>query len=106
MEINPPINVGVRGNNGGAILRDRHGNIYLGHTGSITIVGHEGGSKSNFWHKYEKLCGRKNIVSVSTLGKSDGRKVVLLGRVDKPDLKRKVSEFVRTVAEIKNKGTS
>ena len=102
VEINPPINVGIKGNNGGALLLDRNGNIHLGHTGSITIVGHEGGSKSNFWHKYEKLCGREDIVTVSTSGMSDGRKVVLLGRIDKPELKRKVSEFVRTVAEIKS----
>ena len=102
VEINPPLNIGVKGNNGGALLRDRHGNIYLGHTGNITIVGYVGRSKSNFWHKYETLCGIEDIVTVSTSGKSDGRKVVLLGRVDKPDLKRKISEFVRTVAEIKS----
>lgn len=102
VEINPPINVGVKGNNGGALLLDGRGNIYLGHTGSITIIGYEGESKSNFWHKYEKLCGREDIITVSTSGKSNGRKVVLLGRVDKPDLKRKVSDFVRTVAEIKS----
>lgn len=102
VEINPPLHVGVKGNNGGALLRDRHGNIYLGHTGSITIVGHDGGSKSNFWDKYEKLCGGEDIMTISTSGKSNGRKIVLLGRVDKPDLKRKVSDFVRTVAKIKS----
>ena len=77
VEINPPIKVGVRGNNGGALLRDRQGNIYWGHTGSITIISHKGGSKSNFWDKYEKLCGRENIITVSPSGKSDGREVIL-----------------------------
>ena len=100
VEINPPIKVGVGGNYGGALLRDRQGNIYLGHTGSITTISHKGKSKPNFWKKYEKLCGRENIVTVYPPGKSD-REVILLGRVDNPDLRQKVFEFVHAIAKIK-----
>ena len=105
VEINPPIQkeIGVGGNNGGVFLNDRQGNTYVGHTGSISIAStnYKDKSKSHFLAEYEKLCGRESIVAICLPGKPK-RKVILLGRVDEPDLIQKVSKFVKRVAEFKS----
>ena len=93
VEINPPLKseVGFGGKNGGALLCDEQGNIYLGHTGQINGV-------RDFLDQYRKQTSQGNIVTVKR-----SREIILLGRIDSFDLNRKVSEFVRSTATIKHK---
>ena len=95
VEINPPLKskVGVGGKNGGALFCDTQGNRYLGHTGKINKV-------PDFLNQYMKQTGQGNIATVKCSKKII--KIILLGRIDSFDLKRKVSEFIRAVEKIKS----
>jgi hypothetical protein len=94
VEINPPLQ-GINRKVAGAFVLDSEGHIYLAHSGRIG-GGKKGIGKSTFVTSYRH--GNWQHVSWP-----DGSRkpMVILGRLDTPDLPTQIGNFVRAVARFK-----
>jgi hypothetical protein len=84
---------------GGAFLRDRTGRYYLCHNGALT-KGHSSLGRARFIAQFED-----DLTSVEWHDGSTSTFAVL-GRLDEPQLLRKLSRFIHQVAEFKSGGSS
>ena len=93
VEINPP-HRGTNGRVAGAFVRGPDGHIYVAHSGKVG-GGRKGISKAEFSHFY-RGGNWHGVVSGST-----SREMIILGRVDRPNLVNAISHFTHEVARFK-----
>ncbi|MBC8040084.1 MAG: hypothetical protein H7Y06_06050 [Opitutaceae bacterium] len=95
-EINPPKS-GLNLKCAGLFVRDTGGDgaVYFAHTGKIG-GGRKGISAAHFWRNYQATGTLVNLP-----GRPQPKPVVLIGRVDSPELPFQIAAFVREVARIK-----
>jgi len=94
VEVNPPTS-GIDRRCAGAFVRDDDGVVHLAHNGRIG-GGRFGIGKAAFWEHYQ---GQPATVRWGTRG--DVSQMVVIGRVDSPELLPALAAFVREVDRIK-----
>ena len=104
LEVNPQPMGCLNLNYGGVFLTTGSGgDIYVGHTGRITIHHRkERQTRERFMAEYEARRPRLPIVEVFRKNQQDNVRVVLIGRIAEPTFKSKLFGFVKDVKTIKN----
>ena len=104
LEINPPPAGGLNLNYGGGFLTTGSGgDIYVGHTGRITIHHRkERLTRERFIAEYEARPSHLPIIEVFRKSQQDYVTVILIGRIAEATFKNKLFGFVRDVKTIKN----
>jgi hypothetical protein len=95
-EVNPPRN-GVNRRCGGVLVRDSKGNILLGHRGKVG-GGQTGIGKTAFWKDYK---GDKSRIRWAKGRKRGEDEVIILGRIDSPDILVSLAKFLLKVHSFK-----
>ncbi|MBI1904384.1 MAG: hypothetical protein HYS13_25085 [Planctomycetia bacterium] len=93
-EINPP-REGIDRKCAGLFVRDESGNVFLAHSGKVG-GGREGIGKTAFLESR----GNDDVASV-LFPDGEERDYIILGRIDDPVLRRRLADFVRSVAQFK-----
>ena len=103
LETNLPPDGGLNLNYGAVFLSDKNGrDIYLGHTGRITIQHRKKRlTRNQFMARYVSRDPHLPIVTISRAQQGDEVSVVLIGRISGSDFKDGLFGFVKDVRAIK-----